>query len=320
MNWLYISAGIIFGILILLFALAYIIFYETSVRKKPRKNDLHVLFTQNKIDIVGEEHLKEAFNWVNEKRTDSVCIESDDGLRLHATLINIPKDKKANGVVIIFHGYRSFGARDFCLQLPMLYEAGYNIMLVDHRAHANSEGKYICYGTKECYDAILWRKKATEIYGDELPIAFFGLSMGGATVLMASGLVEKDDPQVKCVIADCPFDSSYEIIKHVLWKYRKIYPHPSIHFANFWTRFIASFNMHSPTASERVKESHLPILLFHGKEDKFVPTQCSIDIANAAGDRAKLVLVDKAQHAEAIYYNPELYKKELIGFLETHMI
>ena len=320
MDWMYISIGIIFGILILLFTLAYIIFYETAVRKKPRKNDIHALFTQNKIDLIGEENLTEALNWANKNKTESVCIESEDGLRLHATLINVADGINPCGVVIMFHGYRSFGSRDFCLQLPILHEAGYNIMLVDQRAHANSEGKYICYGTKECYDAILWRKKATEIYGEDTPIAFFGLSMGGATVLMASGLVKKEDKQVKCVIADCPFDDSYQIIKHVLWKHRKIYPQPSIHFANFWTRFIASFNMHAPTASERVKESHLPILLFHGKEDKFVPTQCSIDIANSAKDRARLVLVEKAAHAESIYYDPTLYKTELLDFLETHMI
>jgi alpha-beta hydrolase superfamily lysophospholipase len=78
--------------------------------------------------------------------------------------------------------------------------------------------------------------------------------------------------------------------------------------------------MHSPTAAERAKESHLPILIFHGKEDKFVPTQCSINIANAVGDRAKLILIDDAAHAECVYYATDLYKKELIEFLNSNMI
>ncbi len=320
MEWLYISVAIIFGILVLLFALAYIVFYETAVRKKPRNNDVHALFTQNKIDIIGEEKLRSALDWVENNSSSDVCIESEDGLRLHASLINVPEGTTPKGVVIVFHGYRSFGARDFCLQLPMLHEAGYNIMLVDQRSHAKSEGKYICYGTKECYDAILWRKKATEIYGKDIPIAFFGLSMGGATVLMASGLVEKDDTQVKCIVADCPFDKPYYIIKHVLWKYRKIYPQPVIHFASFWLRFIASFNMRSPGSAEMAKKSHLPTLIFHGKEDKFVPTQHSIDIANEIGARTKLVLFDNAEHAEAVYYGYDLYKKELIEFLDSHIV
>ena len=292
------------------------IFYRVSVRKKPRDPAIHSLFSQNKLDLVGEENIKSTLEWIKQSVTDSVCIQSNDGLRLHASLINA---ENAKGVVIIFHGYRSFGARDFCLQLPMLHEAGYHIMLVDQRSHGESEGKYICYGTKEHKDALLWRKKASEIYGKDIPIALFGLSMGAATVLMASGEIEKDDTQVKCVVADCPFYDAYEIIKHVLWKYNKIYPQPIIHFVKFWARFLADFNMNSPSCAEKAKKSSLPFLIFHGKEDKFVPTDCSVRLANELGDRAKLVLIDEARHAEAVYYNKELYKNELLGFLAKYM-
>ncbi len=316
---LYIVLAVIFTLLIISFAFAYMIFYRVSVRKKPRKPDIKSLFSQNKIDIIGEENMNLSFEWIEKHITGNVCIESIDKLKLHCSLIEVEENTDAKGVIIVFHGYRSFGARDFCQQLPILHEAGYNIMLVDQRSHGKSEGKYICYGTKECNDAVLWRKKASELYGNEMPIALFGLSMGGATVLMASGLLEKDDPQVKCIIADCPFYDAYGIIKHVLWKYNKIYPQPIIHFVNFWTRFLADFNMHAPSCVDMASKSALPILMFHGKKDKFVPTSCSVKIANELGDRVKLVLIDEAQHAESIYYEKELYKKELITFLANHM-
>ena len=315
MNW-FIFSIIVIAFLVIVFTFAYIIFHRVSVRKKPRKNDIHSLFSQNKLDLVGEETIKNTLEWIENSISDHICIDSEDGLKLHAFLINV---ENAKGVVIIFHGYRSFGTRDFCLQLPIIHEAGYNIMLVDQRAHGKSEGKYICYGTKECNDAVLWRKKASEIYGDEMPIALFGLSMGGATVLMASGLLEKDDPQVKCIVADCPFYDAYGIIKHVLWKYNKVYPQPIIHFVNFWTRFIADFNMRAPSCVDMASKSPLPTLIFHGKKDKFVPTSCSVRIANELGDRVKLVLIEEAQHAESIYYEKELYKKELISFLTKYM-
>lgn len=316
---LYIVLAVIFALLIISFAFAYMIFYRVSVRKKPRKPDIKSLFSQNKIDIVGEENMNLSFEWIEKHITGNICIESIDKLKLHCYLIEVEKNTEAKGVVIVFHGYRSFGARDFCQQLPILHEAGYNIMLVDQRSHGKSEGKYICYGTKECNDAALWRKKASELYGNEMPIALFGLSMGGATVLMASGLLEKADPQVKCIIADCPFYDAYGIIKHVLWKYNKIYPQPIIHFVNFWTRFLADFNMRAPSCVDMASKSALPILMFHGKKDKFVPTSCSVKIANELGDRVKLVLIEEAQHAESIYYEKELYKKELITFLANHM-
>ena len=313
---IYIFLIVILSILVLTFTLAYIIFVRVSVRAKPRKRDLHSLFTQNKFDLVGEDELARALEWSSQHVSDDICIKSDDGLTLHASLINV---ENAKGVIIVFHGYRSFGARDFCLQLPMLHEAGYNIILVDQRSHGRSEGKYIYYGTKEHKDALLWRKKASEIYGDGMPIALYGLSMGAATVLMASGEIKEDDAQVKCVIADCPFYDTYEIIKHVLWKYNKIYPQPIIHFVKFWCRLIADFNMNSPSCAEKAKASSLPFLIFHGTEDKFVPTECSLRLKNELGDKAKLVLIDKARHAEAVYYDKELYRRELIDFLSEHM-
>ena len=315
MNW-FIFSIIITALLTLIFLFAYIIFHKVSVRRKPRKTDIHTLFSQNKLDIVGEENIKSTLDWIEKSISAHACIQTEDGLKLHASLINT---ENAKGVVIIFHGYRSFGARDFCLQLPLIHEAGYNIMLVDQRSHGKSEGKYIYYGTKECKDALLWRKKASEIYGNDIPIALFGLSMGGATVLMASGDIEKDDPQVKCVIADCPFYSAYEIITYVLWRYFKIYHQPIIHFVKFWCRFLADFNMNAPSCSEQAQKSHLPFLLLHGKKDEFVPTSCSVRLAEEIGDNARLVLFDEAQHAEAIFYNKELYKKELLEFLEKYM-
>lgn len=316
LSGIYLWLTILFAFLVITFAFAYMIFYRVSVRKKPRQPDVRSLFSQNKIDIIGEENIKNTLKWIENSISEDVYIMSDDGLKLHASLINA---ENAKGVIIIFHGYRSFGARDFCQQLPILHDAGYHIMLVDQRSHGKSEGKYIYYGTKEYKDALLWRKKASIIYGNDIPIALFGLSMGGATVLMASGEIEKDDTQVKCIIADCPFYSAYEIITHVLWKYFKIYPQPIIHFVKFWCRFLADFNMNSPSCAEQAKKSSLPFLLFHGKEDKFVPTECSVKLANELSDKAKLVLIEKAEHAEAIYYDRELYKKELLEFLEKHL-
>ena len=316
LSGIYLWLTILFAFLVITFAFAYMIFYRVSVRKKPRQPNVRSLFSQNKIDIIGEENIKNTLKWIENSISEDVYIMSDDGLKLHASLINA---ENAKGVIIIFHGYRSFGARDFCQQLPILHDAGYHIMLVDQRSHGKSEGKYIYYGTKEYKDALLWRKKASIIYGNDIPIALFGLSMGGATVLMASGEIEKDDTQVKCIIADCPFYSAYEIITHVLWKYFKIYPQPIIHFVKFWCRFLADFNMNSPSCAEQAKKSSLPFLLFHGKEDKFVPTECSVKLANELSDKAKLVLIEKAEHAEAIYYDRELYKKELLEFLEKHL-
>ena len=319
MNGFYIFLIVFFAFLILTFMAAYFIFARIAIRRKPRKDEVSAIFSQNKIDIAGEDVMRKNLDWVLKGDHERVCITSEDGLRLCARLISAPKDMTPKGVIIAFHGYRSFGARDFCFQIPMLHKAGYHIMLIDQRTHGESEGKYICYGVKEHKDALLWLKKAREIYGENIPMALFGLSMGGATVLMASGEIDNDDAQIKCIIADCPFYDSYNIIKHVLWKFHKLYPVPMIYFINFWSRFLADFNMRSPSCAEKAKDSNLPILILHGKEDVFVPTECSTKLAEELGERARLVLFDNAKHAESIYYGKELYETEVLGFLEKYM-
>ena len=319
MNGFHIFLIIFFSLLLMTFIASLLIFRKISRRKKPRKDEVSAIFSANKIEIAGEAAMRKNLDFVLKGNHDSVCITSEDGLRLHATLINAPEGATPKGVIIAVHGYRSFGARDFCFQIPMLHNAGYHIMLIDQRSHGQSEGKYICYGVKEHKDVLLWREKAREIYGNDIPMALLGLSMGGATVLMANGGIKQSDMQIKCIVADCPFYDSYGIIKHVLWKYYHIYPTPIIFFINFWSRLIADFNMNSPTCVDKAKDSNLPILILHGKEDKFVPTECSVRLARELGDRVRLVLFDNAKHAESIYYGKELYEAEVLGFLEKYM-
>ena len=53
-------------------------------------------------------------------------------------------------------------------------------------------------------------------FGKDKSIFLFGISMGGGTVLMASG--QRLPRNVKGIVADCPFNSPKDIIKHVCRK------------------------------------------------------------------------------------------------------
>ena len=202
----------------------------------------------------------------------------------------------------------------------ILHEAGSHIILADQRSHSRSEGKYICYGIKERYDVITWREKAAELFGNDMPIAFMGLSMGGATVLMASELVKKEDAAVRCVIADCPFSSPKGIILHVMKYHNKLPFAPLLlDFAGFWTRTLADFTLSAPSSAELYERSHLPALLIHGDGDDYVPIGHSKEIVDLPRENARLVTVHNATHANAIYYNEEKYTSELLSFLGEKM-
>lgn len=315
MIWLYALCGILIFIAVLLFAGGFHLFCRICKRSPARENNFEAQFSDFDLSLELKNRLHSDYDWFDEHKTREVCTLSSDRLRLVATAVDAPKDKEARGVIILFHGYRSNPRREFCIQMRRLHEAGYHLIVTDQRAHGRSGGKYLCYGVKEAEDVISWRKEADNIYGNSLPIIFMGLSMGGATVLMASALVDKNDPRVRGVVADCPFSSPTQIISHVMKKYHKLPPQPLLSFANFWCRGLANFTLSAHSAAECLSRSHLCALLIHGTDDDFVPIGHSEKVVADSGGRARLVPIKNAPHAEAIYYDEELYMSELLSFI-----
>lgn len=123
--------------------------------------------------------------WLSGKPQEDVYITSDDGLRLHGTFFPCPGSDRA---VICFHGYTSEGLNDFSSIARFYLEQGFNLMVVDERAHGRSEGTYIGFGCLDRMDARLWIEYVIERLGQDCQVMLHGISMGGATVLMTTGL------------------------------------------------------------------------------------------------------------------------------------
>lgn len=319
MEWLWIASGAALALLALLLLFGYIVFVRVSRRRKERAEVFEAQFSEYRLAAATEKRLRNDYEWFDSHRTRELCVTSEDGLKLHATLIEAPKDTAPRGVILMLHGCRSNPRRDFCMHFPILHSAGYHILAAEQRSHARSEGKYICYGTLESGDVMLWREKAAELYGKDMPVAFFGLSMGGATVLMASGRVSREDTGVRCIIADCPFSSPKDIVSHVMKNHNHLPPEPALSFADFWCRTLAGFSLSTKSNAEILASSHLPALLLHGSADDYVPPSHSQSIAEAVPERTKLVLFEGAKHANSIYCDENRYVAEMLDFLEKNM-
>ncbi len=295
------------------------IFPTVCCRKPPRHTEFDDMFSETKHRLVGTERLRSAHDWFCAAATEELCVTSHDGLALYARVIPVRSGTRSKGVVMLFHGYRSSGVRDLCLQARLLHEADYDLLVADQRSHGRSEGKYICYGIRERYDVLRWRDEALRRFGD-LPICFMGLSMGAATVLMAGGLVNPQDKNVKCVVADCPFSSPHQVISHVLKTRYNIPPMPIIYGVNLWCILIAKFSMRASTSAQSMADSHLPALIFHGTADDYVPPVQSEQILEIVEDgRVELCRVKDAGHAECFFYDEKLYTEKLLDFLEKNM-
>ncbi len=244
-----------------------------------------------------------------------VYIKSFDGLRLHATYFAGVGQEEAPGTgkaVICFHGYTGEGLSNYIAMTDYFLKQGYAVLLPDARAHGGSEGEYIGFGCLDRKDALGWIHWLIQECGEDISILLHGTSMGGATVLMTSGLELPDN--VKGIVSDCGFTSPKEVFTHVLNHMYHLPAFPAIQGADVLNRKLAGYGMDECNAKYEVRKATVPILFIHGSADTFVPcSMCNEIYDNCASPKRKLI-VEGAAHAESYYKDMAAYEKALSEF------
>ena len=252
--------------------------------------------------------------WFDTQEKEELEIRSEDGLRLCATFLPHPA---ARGTLLLFHGWRSSWKVDFGMALPFYHSLGLNPLLVDERAQGRSDGKYITYGVWERRDLALWVGCMAGKLGKDAPLILGGLSMGAATVLMASEL--DFDGDVRGIIADCGFTTPCAIIRHVAGKTKAIPLELSTMLLNIFTRLFAHFGLKDAGAPESLRKTKLPVLLIHGLADDFVPPEMSRENYAACASEKELVLVEGAGHGMSYPVDPERVRERIRAFVDRRL-
>lgn len=243
-----------------------------------------------------------------------VYITSDDGLKLHGYLA---ENKKSNGkYAIIFHGYTSEGSH-MKRYAKHFYKLGYSVLAPDARAHGTSEGRIRGMGWLERKDAVCWANMLVQKNKD-CKIVLFGVSMGGATVMMASAQ-ETLPKQVFAVVEDCGYTSVWDEFAFRLKSMAGLPPFPVLSLADLITKWFGGYSFKEASAVEQVRNSKVPILFIHGEEDSFVPFSMLGELYCAAGcDKRKLV-IPGAGHAKSSSTDPDTYWSTVEEFLNGCM-
>ncbi|MCI8365385.1 MAG: alpha/beta hydrolase [Eubacterium sp.] len=242
---------------------------------------------------------------------EDVYLESEDGLRLHATYFPEGDQKK---IVICFHGYTSQGMKDYIALSDFYLKRGFSMLLVDARAHGESQGRYIGFGCLDRRDALLWIRWVLDHCGTDTDILLHGISMGGATVLMCTGLELPE--QVRGVVSDCAFTSPKEVFTHVLHTMYHMPAFPMMEISNWLNRRLAGYGLDECNAAREVKKAEIPALLIHGSKDGFVPSwMCERIFENYGASKRKLV-IEGAAHAESYFKDMKRYESTLDDWLE----
>lgn len=242
---------------------------------------------------------------------EDVWIQSFDGLKLHGVLLKNGDGKK---LIIETHGFRSSPQHDFIAAFPYFYNKGYSILMIDHRAHGESEGKYITYGVFERCDLRDWVYFAMEKLGTDIEIVLHGISMGAATVLMASAL---DLPEnVRGIIADSGYTSPYDIFVRVLNHSFHAKPFPILPITQIMAEHKANFGFKDASTLDAMAENTIPVIFVHGEDDDFVPIEMSEANFTVCKAEKRFVRVPGALHACGYVVDRQLCEQSLDEFFD----
>ena len=234
-------------------------------------------------------------------------------IRLHAYEVKNKKESKIWGIAV--HGYTD-SANFMVNSAKQFFSYGYNVLMPDLRAHGKSEGKYIGMGWLDKDDIMLWIDYLIATYGD-IKIILYGISMGAATIMMASG--ENLPSNVRMAIEDCGYTSAWEEFKHELKYLFHMPAFPALYNANLITKIRAGYSLKKASSIKQIKKSKIPILFIHGDKDNFVPFYMLDKLYNAAHCKKEKLVIKGAAHAEAQLIDPQKYWHTVRKFIKRNI-
>lgn len=240
---------------------------------------------------------------------EDVSIRSLDGCMLCGRLYVFRENAP---LMIFFHGYHGVPAWDGYGFFKICKKHGINILMADERAHGNSGGRYITFGIRERYDCKAWAEYAAKRFGARTDIFLAGVSMGAASVLMASKLGLPQN--VKALLADCGYSEPSAIIRETVRK-MGLPVKPVYALINLGARVFGHIDLEEATALAAVQSLQIPVLFLHGKQDSIVSLTMSDALyENCAGQKER-VLIEGADHANSAMTDFKAYENAVLRFL-----
>ncbi len=254
-------------------------------------------------------------SWMNgHVRRQDVFILSDNGLQLHGNYIKA-SNPDCHRYAICVHGYAD-SAESMGLYARRYYEEyGMNVLLPDLRGHGASEGSYVGMGYHDCHDLQRWINFILQMDAEAV-IILHGISMGAATVCMATGLTLPK--QVLAAISDAAYTSAMEVFSSV---YRGLdnafIPAPvMLQLVRLICFARAHYDLAKASPLKSVAASETPTLFIHGEDDDFVPADMMPRLFEAASCKKDFLWIPGARHVQSVVMQPEVYWKKVESFLD----
>jgi len=222
------------------------------------------------------------------------------------------------GIVIFIHGFRGDYSREVfaLMRSGDLNELGYRSMIISYRndrgVPKDPSGIYQ-YGTTEWRDIDGAIDEALK-YTDN--VILFGTSGGGGPI--SSWLQNVGDRnKVSGIIYEAPVISFWESVEVNGAARFPWLPSQLFSYFKIVTELRYGVDFSAMDFREAVIESEIPVLLFHGDDDEWVPVEMSDYIASMRTTNLTYVRYENVGHVTSWNADPARYVRELSTFLNS---
>ncbi len=280
-------------------------YYEKLVRTSPEKWGRQNSCPEN------EEHSRmyeEGMAWA---KAHAACMKPESiescGFRLKGEYY----DFGSKNCVIIIPG-RAESLNYSYFFAPPYERAGFNILVIDTRAHGLSEGKFVGMGIGEIPDVTAWARFLKAEKGMSR-IVLHGICIGASTSVMAS--VREDCPGLAGIISEGLFKSFYTIFK----QRTKNGGHPAFPFMWHIYRLAkknAGVDIKRQSPESIMGKMSAPVLFLHSKKDNAaLPKYAQQLFAACSSSKKKLVWFEEGAHSHIRIADKQKYDDEICAFL-----
>ncbi len=244
---------------------------------------------------------------------DTVALKTKKGILIDAWYAK--PDSVSKGTVILFHGIMANKGMLLAVAAEFRYD-GYNVMLVDFRAHGNSGGHITTIGVKESEEVKLAYDYIVE--QGEKNIFLYGSSMGAVVVAKA---MADYDLKPSGVFLEMPFASMQSHLRARArgLGFRGFGEKPFGFLVTLWIGLERGFNGFNNQTARYVAKMNCPVLMQWGAVDDYVVKNETDRIYNAiASSKKKLVIYAHAGHESFLQKDPAKWRIEVEKFLSDN--
>ena len=221
--------------------------------------------------------------------------------------------------VVLVHGksvnrWIEFGG-GFLKLAVALHARGFTVLMIDLRAHGESEGERAGFGLHERRDvvgAVDWLEQQGYAPGS---IGVLGVSMGAVATIGAAA----DDPNIGALVADCGFADMGMLLQRQ-WGAASGGLPDFYRPATIAIGWLLGYDFYADRPVEEIgRIAPRPVLIIHGDADTLVPLSDAEQL-NAAGSSSELWVVHGAGHGGSYRVDPQAYTERVAAFFERHLV